>query len=123
MKYSMFYQTVTGNTKKLAETAEEILKEKAEHVEDAAEADLVFVGIWTEEGTANKAARDYMKTLKNRKVFLFGTAGFGDSKTYFDGILENAKDSLDESNEVVGSFMCRGRISEAVKEHFEDNKD
>lgn len=124
MKYSMFYHSATGNTKMIADVLESYLNGiGAVKVENAEDADLVCVGFWTEEGNANKAARKYMKALRDCKVFLFGTAGFGDSQTYFDGIIENAQDNLVTSVDVVGSFMCQGKMPEAFRKLYEKNKD
>ncbi|MGI6006022.1 MAG: flavodoxin family protein BilS [Ruminococcus sp.] len=122
MKYSMYYASVTGNTKMLAETVEKVLENetKTEKPEDA---DLVFVGFWTNEGTASEEVRKYLKTLYNRKVFLFGTAGFGDSKTYLDGILEHVEDNLNDTNEVVGTFMCQGKMPQAVRDKYNKLKE
>ena len=108
MKYSMFYASVTGNTKMLADAVEQVLAKETK-TEKAEDADLVCVGFWTNEGTASEEVRNYLKTLYNRKIFLFGTAGFGDSKTYLDGILEHVEDNMNDTNEVVGAFMCQGK--------------
>ncbi len=124
MKYSMFYQSATGNTKLLAEAVEAYLNEiGAVKVEKAEDADLVCVGFWTEQGDANKNVREYMRTLRDCNVFLFGTAGFGDSKTYFDGLIEKAEDSLVVSNKVLGSFMCQGKMPNAFREKYEKDKE
>lgn len=124
MKYSMFYQSGTGNTKMLAEAVEAYLNEVgATKVESAEDADLVCVGFWTEQGDANNNVKKYMKSLRNGKVFLFGTAGFGDSKTYFDGIIEKAEDSLNETNEIVGSYMCQGKMPMAFRDKYEKDKE
>ncbi len=122
MKYSMFYASATGNTKQLAEAAEEEFAQETK-VEDPAEADLVCVGFWTNEGNASEEVRKYLKTLYNRKVFLFGTAGFGDSKTYLDGILKNVEDSLNDTNEVIGGFMCQGRMPGEVRDRYNKLKE
>ena len=118
MKYSMFYASVTGNTKMLADAVEQVLAKETK-TEKAEDADLVCVGFWTNEGTASEEVRNYLKTLYNRKIFLFGTAGFGDSKTYLDGILEHVEDNMNDTNEVVSSFMCQGKMPEAVGARFE----
>ena len=118
MKYAMFYSSATGNTQLLAETLESELAGESK-VDNPEEADLVLAGFWTDQGAADEQSRKFLKSLKNRKVFLFGTAGFGDSQTYFDGILEAAEDNLSETNEVVGSFMCQGRMPEAVRRRYE----
>ncbi|UWP60729.1 flavodoxin family protein BilS [Ruminococcus gauvreauii] len=122
MKYSMFYASATGNTKQLAEAAEEVFAQETK-VEDPADADLVCVGFWTNEGNAGEEVRKYLKTLHNRKVFLFGTAGFGDSKTYLDGILRNVEDSLNDTNEVVGGFMCQGRMPQELRDRYNKLKE
>ena len=118
MKYSMFYASVTGNTKMLADAVEQVLAKETK-TEKAEDADLVCVGFWTNEGTASEEVRNYLKTLYNRKIFLFGTAGFGDSKTYLDGILEHVEDNMNDTNEVVGSFMCQGKMPQKVRQKYE----
>ena len=117
MKYAMFYSSATGNTQLLAETLESELAGESK-VDNPEEADLVLAGFWTDQGAADEQSRKFLKSLKNRKVFLFGTAGFGDSQTYFDGILEAAEDNLSETNEVVGSFMCQGRMPQALRDKY-----
>lgn len=122
MKYSMYYASVTGNTEMLAKTVEKVLANEA-RVENAEDADLVCVGFWTNEGTASEEVRNYLKTLYNRKIFLFGTAGFGDSKTYLDGILEHVEDNLNDTNEVIGSFMCQGKMPQEVRDKYNKLKE
>ena len=117
MKYAMFVSSETGNTRLLAETLEKELAGDIK-VEDPAEADLVLAGFWTDKGNADKDSRKFLKSLKNRKVFLFGTAGYGDSQTYFNGILEVAADNMSESNEVIGSFMCQGKMPQSVRDEY-----
>lgn len=122
MKYSMYYASVTGNTEMLAKTVEKVLANET-RVENAEDADLVCVGFWTNEGTASEEVRNYLKTLYNRKIFLFGTAGFGDSKTYLDGILEHVEDNLNDTNEVIGSFMCQGKMPQEVRDKYNKLKE
>ncbi|NLZ35444.1 MAG: hypothetical protein GX889_11205, partial [Clostridiales bacterium] len=47
---------------------------------------------------------------------MFGTAGYNNTKEYFDGILASVKSLFSASNTVIGSYMCQGRVSEAVKD-------
>ena len=63
MKYSMFYASATGNTKQLAEAAEEVFAQETK-VEDPAAADLVCVGFWTNEGNAGEEVRKRCITEK-----------------------------------------------------------
>ena len=54
--------------------------------------------------------------LKGRKIFLFGTAGFGGSAAYFQKILDHIKQSVDPSNTVVGEYMCQGKMPQSVRD-------
>ena len=58
-----------------------------------------------------------------KKIFLFGTAGFGGSEAYFKRILDKTKESLDASNTVVGEFMCQGKMPQSVRERYEKMKE
>ena len=59
-----------------------------------------------------------MQRIKNKKVFLFGTAGFGENEAYFQKVLNNVKSSMDESNQVVGEYMCQGKMPQSVRERY-----
>ena len=96
MKYAVIYESATGNTEMLAKEIKSTLgKEKCvcfgtpeEELQSKAEdADLIFLGFWTDKGECSEKIRKYMETLHNRNVFLFGTAGFGGSEQYFTQIL------------------------------------
>ncbi len=56
--------------------------------------------------------------LRNKKIFLFGTAGFGGSEAYYQKILANVRTAIDASNTVVGEYMCQGRMPQAVRDHY-----
>lgn len=80
MSYSIVYSSQTGNTKQLAETLRETLPQEGcryfgTPAEAAAEADTLYVGFWTDRGHADADCNAFLKTLRGKKVFLFGTAG------------------------------------------------
>lgn len=128
MKYVVAVSSRTGNTKALAERIREVLPKETclyfgvpgeEAVRASEQAELVFVGFWTDKGNADEETLKFAAQLEQKKVFLFGTAGFGLSSDYFDRILERVKASLPESCTVAGSFMCQGKMMAAVKEKYE----
>ncbi|HCX92754.1 MAG TPA: hypothetical protein DGZ34_08800, partial [Lachnospiraceae bacterium] len=45
--------------------------------------ELLYIGFWTDKGNADNETLTLLSTLKNRRIFLFGTAGFGGSDAYF----------------------------------------
>ena len=122
-RYSIIFNSRTGNTKQLAETLREVLpQEKCDYFggSEAAEtvSQLLYIGFWTDKGNADEATLRLLQKLKNKKIFLFGTAGFGGSETYFQKIIDNIKQSVDASNTVVGEYMCQGKMPQAVRERY-----
>lgn len=59
--------------------------------ETAAESELLYVGFWTDKGNADADTLALLRTLKNKRLFLFGTAGFGVDTAYFDAILARVR--------------------------------
>ena len=122
-RYSIIFNSKTGNTRKLADAIHEALPQENCDLFGAVEGDIpaseiLYIGFWTDKGSADKATAELLAKLKNRKIFLFGTAGFGGSKEYFTSILDNVKKLIDESNTVVGEYMCQGRMPDSVRERY-----
>ena len=61
---------------------------------------------------------DLLEKLKNKRIFLFGTAGFGGDEEYFKEILANTKKSISGSNITVGEYMCQGKMPQTVRERY-----
>ena len=83
------------------------------------EADIVFIGFWTDKGECSVGAAQYMETLRDRDVFLFGTAGFGGSPQYFSQILRRVSGCLPEGNTLAGTYMCQGEMPQSVRKRYE----
>ena len=97
--YSIIFSSVTGNTKKLADTIHETLPQDmcdyfGGNELQVPESDLLYIGFWTDKGNADNKTLELLSKLKNKKIFLFGTAGFGGSDTYFNKILEQVRHLL-----------------------------
>lgn len=130
--YSIVFSSRTGNTAELAEAVRKTLPEGtceyfgsvngndggscASSAIPASE--TLFVGFWTNQGVADQATQQLLGQLKNRKVFLFGTAGFGGSEAYFQAILDKTKAFIDNSNTVIGTYMCQGKMPLSVRERY-----
>ena len=80
--------------------------------------DLLYIGFWTDKGSADTKTLELLAKLKNKKIFLFGTAGFGGSDVYFEKILGQVKQSIDSSNAVIGEYMCQGKMPQSVRERY-----
>ena len=123
MKYAIVFSSQTGNTKQLAEAVSSVLPQAdlcffGSPSQEALQAERLFIGFWTDKGRCNQEISDFLKTLKGKEVFLFGTAGFGGSQEYFDKILSSVQKCLGASNTVIGTYMCQGKMPQSVRERY-----
>lgn len=121
--YGVLFSSRTGNTRALAEAIRAALPQEmcvyfGESGAAALDADTLYIGFWTDKGNADEATVRLLETLRNRRIFLFGTAGFGGSEAYFQKILDNVKRAIDPSNTVIGTYMCQGRMPQTVRERY-----
>lgn len=124
MKSLVVYSSLTGNTKMVAEAIVEALGENAvlaavEENPTVESYDLVAVGFWVDRGTADRKSADYLGTIKNKRVALFATLGADPHSDHAKKSLENAAALLDASNEVVGQFICQGKVDPRLIEKME----
>lgn len=126
MKYSIVFSSMTGNTAALADRLHTLLPEEfcvyfGETSREAldADADVVFVGFWTDKGSCDSKTRVFLKKLNDKTVVLFGTAGLGSAPGYFEEILKAAAADVPVSNTVIPGFMCQGKMSPKAKAKFE----
>ena len=45
--------------------------------------ELLYIGFWTDKGNADTKTLQLLSQLKNKQLFLFGSADFGGSDIYF----------------------------------------
>ena len=84
-------ESLTGNTAMLAEALRAHLQMSDGCVlaPDCAEmdsSDVFFVGSWTDKGDCGANTAAFLEKLEHKKVFLFGTCGFGRSDAYYDTV-------------------------------------
>ena len=85
----------------------------------ASEADVVFVGFWCDKGSCSPAVQHFLQGLVGKRVFLFGTCGFGESDEYFAQILERVRAYLPVDAQYIGGAMCQGKMGMGVKRRYE----
>lgn len=125
MAYALVVDSKTGNTRKLADAIGKALEiepvsvDAPEAMGGIAAADTVLVGFWCDKGDCSPAAATVLKGLSGKRVFLFGTAGFGGSPAYFERVLGSVKGHLPADAELLGEIMCQGRIDPAARGKWE----
>lgn len=125
MKYSIYYESKTGNTKLLAEKAYKILKNdivnfeeyKGNYIDNSE--DMILVGFWTDKGGATDNIKELLSKIENKKIILFGTAGFMSDREYSEKIINNVKRDINKSCEVLDYFMCQGKMGIGIRKRYE----
>ncbi|WP_446424553.1 flavodoxin family protein [Mailhella sp.] len=127
----IIYSSRTGNTRTVAEhlslrfgisavnAKEELAARKAEaevglpRQGDAAgaDSDILLLGMWAWRGGPNPTMRTFMRGLRGRRVFLFGTMAAWPDSPHAQDCLNCARTLLDEGgNSLAGHFFCQGRL-------------
>ena len=133
MSYAILYNSASGNTRSVADALERALAQAGVEVVCgeihrggteaalalAAPADVVLVGFWCDKGSCTPEVADVLAGLAGKRVFLFGTAGFGGAPEYFEQILGRAREHLPEGAEYLGGAMCQGKMGDAVRARYE----
>ena len=124
MTYAIVYSSQTGNTALLAQRLKDCLPQSgllyvgAPH-EEATRAEVLFVGSWTDKGSCCPEIAAFLKSLQGKRVFLFGTAGFGGAESYFAQIIQRMAQNLPQDCKLLGSYLCQGKMPPAVRARYE----
>lgn len=123
MTYSIVYSSKTGNTKMLADAlhqalpADDCLYFGAPDAQALA-AERIYIGFWTDKGSCDAETAAFLAQLIQQEIFLFGTCGFGGGVAYFEQILARVRDLLPESVQLVGSYLCPGKMPQSVRDRY-----
>lgn len=79
----------------------------------------VCVGFWCDRGSCTGGVAKLLERMDGKRVFLFGTCGFGGSQEYFDQIVARVAEHLPQTAELVGAFMCQGKMGPGVRARYE----
>lgn len=114
MKAIVAYSSRTGNTERLARTAQEVLGADAlltpvDSAPDPGDAELVAVGFWLKGGEPDAGAAAFLQKVGRRKLFLFATHGAAVESDHARNAMNVAR-SLAGSARIVGTFNCQGEV-------------
>lgn len=128
MNYAIVYSSRTGNTAMLARAIQEVLpREECIYFGApdpiALQAEMVYVGFWTDKENCDEDTAAFLKDLQRHRVFLFGTAGYGGAPAYFEKMLSRTRENLAPGVQVVGTYMCQGKMPQAVRTRYEAMED
>lgn len=130
---AILYNSNSGNTRMVAEALERALADDGARIASvkiaaasvaqatgaAAAADTVLVGFWCDKGSCTDEVARVLGGLAGKRVFLFGTAGFGGAPAYFERILAAVRAKLPEDATYLGGAMCQGKMGQGVLARYE----
>lgn len=116
MRVTIVCASRSGNTERLAERARAALGDAL--VNDVETADVVLLGSWCDKGGLAEELAPALPELSGKRVFVFGTCGFGGSQDYYDRVLDRYQATLPDGAEVIGRFMCQGQMPHSVRERY-----
>lgn len=118
------YSSRTGNTQKIATRIFAAVPGDSKDMQKLGEysgkdAELFFVGFWTDKGTCCEEAAEFLESLHGKRVALFGTCGMGTDDVYFEKVREEVRKRLPDDNIYLGTFMCQGKMPMQVRNRYE----
>lgn len=129
MKSLILYSSLTGNTKKIASSiydaiqGEKEIKNISELVDNSINYenyDVIFLGYWVDKGLCDKNSKLVLENIHNKKIALFGTMGASTKGSYGASIMEKIESIVSKDNEILGSFICQGKIAEGLKAKYKE---
>lgn len=124
MKEAIIYDSLSGNTEILAKTIKSenpnILFEKINNKtkENLKNIEIIYLGTPIIKGMCTEKIKELLESLEDKKIFLFVTAGYGISDEYYQNLRTRIVSIIPNSNEIIGSFSCQGKMPDAVKEKY-----
>ena len=118
MKTLIVYSSQTGNTRKMAEAANEMFGETTElyPVHEAPDPDgynLIVVCFWLQAGMPDPKSQAFLSTLDGINLFLVATHGAAPGSAHAMNAMTHAK-KLSPSSTVLGMFNCQGEVNPKV---------
>ncbi len=122
MKIAIIFDSNTGNTKQIALSIQEACQNEEivtfKENKNIDNADIIFIGTWVDKGNCSPKIQNILKTIKNKKIAFFATAGFGGSQEYYDKLANRFDTLVDPSNQILGHFFCQGKMPLAIKDRY-----
>ena len=123
-KYAVLYSSKTGNTKQLADVLTGLLGNQCRQEAitpnmPVPEEEILLIGYWVDKGTCPEEVDQLLQALEGKQILFFATAGFGQTADYFKRIASGVEQKVSQSNRILGSFFCQGRMPDGIKMRYE----
>lgn len=128
LDYLVLYQSETGNTQKVAATIFSHLPGNSKDLIDITtdktipEAKIYFIGFCVHQGTCSIAVSDFLESLSDKQIALFGTCGMCEDVDYYAQIEKRVSAWIESDNKYLGTFLCQGKMPQLVRQKYEHMK-
>jgi len=117
MKTLLIYSSLSGNTKKIAETmacalSDCTLAPVSEHIAEQ-DFDILIFGYWVDRGMPDEKSAAFLQNVKNCRVILFGTLGASVESEHAKACMQKAEMLLldpPRNNVLCASWLCQGKV-------------
>lgn len=123
MTEAIIYDSLSGNTESLAKEIKSIKKnayyEKINNklIEELPEYDIYYIGSPIIKGICTDKIKRLLQKIENKKIFLFITTGYK-GEDYYESLTRRILEIIPKSNQILGTFLCQGKMQDAVKERY-----
>ena len=117
MKACIVYSSCTGNTRAVAEALAAMGTPcfPVRRAPDPAAYDLLALGFWVRQGLPDARAQRYMRLVRGKNIFYFGTLGAYPHSEHARRCMLATQGLLEEGgNTVLDGFLCQGRVNPRV---------
>lgn len=125
-KSLVVYSSLTGNTKKVAEAVKSVIPNcdicSIDNLpENIDEYYFLAIGYWVDRGLPDAKSKKFINSIKNMNIGLFGTLGAYPDSPHAKGCIRDSENMLKisgKNNNVLGSFLCLGKIDEKLIDYM-----
>ena len=124
MKFSVIYDSETGNTKKVALEIYDTIGYRDKEIVNLSEnvaipdADVYFVGFPIHQRNCGLKIIDCLEQIETGKVVLFATCGMSPTETYREKLEDKFSIWISDGAEYLGLFLCQGETSIHQQKRF-----
>ena len=80
---------------------------------------VYFVGFWVDRGSCSPEVMDFLDSIHNKDVILFGTCGMGSDEIYYNKLTRTVSGLVPDDNRYLGTYLCQGKMPITVRKRYE----
>lgn len=126
IKYLVLYESLSGNTKKVATEIFSSLPGNSKDIMDLSEctsipdANVYFIGFGVYCGSCHFEINNLLSSISGKAIALFSTCCMGNNEDYRNNIEQTVSAWIENDNLYLGAFICQGKMPMAFRHKCEN---